>query len=303
MRRITPEDIAAFGVEGAPDKLQGTARENKRLFDRLVREVVAGAINAVIDNMEDVGEAEAARQLAELLRAEAENARQEAETLRQNTFAEEVEQAREYKEGAEAAANRVGQTASDSEAWAIGQRNGADVSSLDPAYRNNAKFYKDQAKAIINGDDVFVFNDMTVESSFWTASTRYSDFPWEATTPAKDVTEKHVPFVVFDYADAAAYGLATVADTGDETLTIYAVKKPEKDLVLHKVVYMAEGARPGGGMSYGIGHGLKLVANQDGGEDLTVDSVSDFEGDNTLPASAVLVQNTVGNIETLLSTI
>ena len=37
----------------------------------------------------------------------------------------------------------------DAEAWAVGKRNGVDVPSTDPAYNNNAKFYKDQAQAIV----------------------------------------------------------------------------------------------------------------------------------------------------------
>ena len=50
--------------------------------------------------------------------------------------------------------------------------------------------------------------------------------------------------------------------------------------------------------SYEIGHGLKVKNNK-----LMVDSVSDFNGDNTLPATASLIQSTVGNIELLLNTI
>lgn len=53
-----------------------------------------------------------------------------------------------------------------------------------------------------------------------------------------------------------------------------------------------------GGSGWGVGHGLKIV---DG--DLTVDSVDDFEGDNTLPMTAAGVLTTVGNIEALLGTI
>ena len=53
-----------------------------------------------------------------------------------------------------------------------------------------------------------------------------------------------------------------------------------------------------GGTSYRIGHGLKVD-----GSTLMVDSVSNFDGDNTLPATASLVQSTVGNIEVLLATI
>lgn len=54
----------------------------------------------------------------------------------------------------------------------------------------------------------------------------------------------------------------------------------------------------GGGVVYRFGHGLK----QDG-TDVSVDAVSDFLGDNTLPMTAAGVQASVGNIEALLATI
>lgn len=54
----------------------------------------------------------------------------------------------------------------------------------------------------------------------------------------------------------------------------------------------------GDSVPYLIGYGLKVVDDT-----LMVDSVNDFSGDNTLPATASLVQSTVGNIEALLSTI
>lgn len=54
----------------------------------------------------------------------------------------------------------------------------------------------------------------------------------------------------------------------------------------------------GGGPAYQFGHGLK----QDG-LTVSVDAVSDFSGDNTLPMTAAGVQTTVGNIEALLATI
>lgn len=53
-----------------------------------------------------------------------------------------------------------------------------------------------------------------------------------------------------------------------------------------------------GGIVYRFGHGLK----QDG-TDVSVDAVSDFLGDNTLPMTAAGVQASVGNIEALLATI
>lgn len=56
----------------------------------------------------------------------------------------------------------------------------------------------------------------------------------------------------------------------------------------------------GGGASYHIGHGLKLDTPTN---TLSVNTVSDFEGDNTLPITAAAVQEQVGNIEILLGTI
>lgn len=59
------------------------------------------------------------------------------------------------------------------------------------------------------------------------------------------------------------------------------------------------GGESGEGFSYKLGTGLKVTD----GDTLEVDSATDFEGNNTRPASAALVQGTVGNIELLLRTI
>jgi len=65
-----------------------------------------------------------------------------------------------------------------------------------------------------------------------------------------------------------------------------------------KVLSTVEIAGGGGSVVYCFGHGLK----QDG-MDVSVDAVSDFSGDNTLPMTAAGVQTVVGNIEILLETI
>lgn len=54
----------------------------------------------------------------------------------------------------------------------------------------------------------------------------------------------------------------------------------------------------GGGESYQIGDGLKIVDGK-----LTVDVVNDVEQDNTLPITSAAVYTTVGNIDALLQTI
>lgn len=49
--KISLDEIGSKGVVAAPDKLSGTAAENKALFDRLVRELVADKLNELIDDI------------------------------------------------------------------------------------------------------------------------------------------------------------------------------------------------------------------------------------------------------------
>lgn len=82
--------------------------------------------------------------------------------------------------------------------------------------------------------------------------------------------------------DALAYdGLSLSLKSGEKTLS---------------TVEIVGGG--GSGIVYRFGHGLKQS-----GLDVSVDAVSDFSGDNTLPMTAAGVQTTVGNIEALLATI
>ncbi len=83
--------------------------------------------------------AQAAQAAAESAKAAAQTAQTGAETARA---------------GAEAATGAAEGSAEDAEAWAVGQRNGTDVPSTDPAYHNNAKYYKDQAQTIVGGEFV-----------------------------------------------------------------------------------------------------------------------------------------------------
>ena len=53
--KLTQENIRQYGVVAAPDRLTGTAQENKKLFDRLIREVFAGDFNALIDELAEIG--------------------------------------------------------------------------------------------------------------------------------------------------------------------------------------------------------------------------------------------------------
>lgn len=57
-RKITEAAIAANGVQSAPDRLTGTAAENKAFFDKLVRNVVAECVNGLIEELTGTAGAE-----------------------------------------------------------------------------------------------------------------------------------------------------------------------------------------------------------------------------------------------------
>ena len=49
--KISGTDITGHGVQSAPDKLTGTAAENKAVFDRLISEIVKARLNGLIDEL------------------------------------------------------------------------------------------------------------------------------------------------------------------------------------------------------------------------------------------------------------
>ena len=50
-QKITDEEIAAAGVQSQPNKLAGTAQQNKAVFDTLIKNLVKVRLNALIDEL------------------------------------------------------------------------------------------------------------------------------------------------------------------------------------------------------------------------------------------------------------
>lgn len=63
----------------------------------------------------------------------------------------------QYENYAKFYAENSEDNAENSEAWAVGQKNGVDVPNTDPTYHNNSKYWANQARAIV-GDKVDSFN-------------------------------------------------------------------------------------------------------------------------------------------------
>lgn len=119
LKRITEEEMNAQGVIAAPDILNGTPAQNKAIFDRMVRSLVAPAVNACVEavdevnaNQEEWDKQEQTRETNEGNRETKEVRREEAEATRETNEAarKQAEVNRSLAEGqrVEAEAKRVG---------------------------------------------------------------------------------------------------------------------------------------------------------------------------------------------------
>ena len=114
--------------------------------------------------------AESAKSVAESAKTSAESAKTTAvnsanTATNAKTAAESAKTSAESSaSSAETSAQNAAQDAEDAEAWAVGKRNGVNVPSTDPAYQNNAKYYKDLAQAA-SGGGVLSVNGKTPNDS------------------------------------------------------------------------------------------------------------------------------------------
>ena len=128
------------------------------------------ATNAKTDAENAKAAAESAKSAAESAKTSAESAKTPAvnsanTATNAKTAAENAKISAENSAfSSETSAQNAAQDAEDAEAWAVGQRNGVNVPSTDPAYQNNAKYYKDLAQAA-SGGGVLSVNGKTPNDS------------------------------------------------------------------------------------------------------------------------------------------
>lgn len=145
-----------FAVEVAPSVYPDAQIISSDYFN-VVANDIAKAVSAAAKAEEAEKGAETWNASAKFYATEARKAKVAAEDAK--TVAQTA------KTGAEAAKGAAEDSAEDAEAWAVGQRNGADVPSTDPAYHNNAKYYKDQAKNVSGGEFVSYGATQTLTSA------------------------------------------------------------------------------------------------------------------------------------------
>lgn len=82
LKKITDAEMDQQGVCAAPDVLDGTPSQNKALFDRMVRQLVAPAVNTLVDAVETAEENQEKWSAEEQKRVAAESGRTAAESER-----------------------------------------------------------------------------------------------------------------------------------------------------------------------------------------------------------------------------
>lgn len=109
LEKITTQQMDAKGVCAAPDILNGTPAQNKSIFDRMVRELIAPAYNDAVDAIAAIEQTESSIEAAEALRVAAENLRASAETARAQAESGRVtaEEARATAESLRASAEQA----------------------------------------------------------------------------------------------------------------------------------------------------------------------------------------------------
>ena len=154
-----------------------TAQE-QILASQAALEEVAGSITGNVESAQHAAQtatekanaAATSAQNAASSETSANNANAAAQTAKTNaesakTAAENAKTSAESSaSSAETSAQNAAQDAEDAEAWAVGKRNGVNVPSTDPAYQNNAKYYKDLAQAA-SGGGVLSVNGKTPNDS------------------------------------------------------------------------------------------------------------------------------------------
>ena len=154
--KITDAQFSEKGVIAAPDTLTGTAAENKGVFDRFAREIIAPQFNAIVDKFADMEESANNWSANEAQRVQQENARQTAEQRRVSAEGQRAtnETARLSAEENRISAENDRVTAETARVNAENKRDSAEKSRVSAENARNVWQTYDAAKTYIPGNKV-----------------------------------------------------------------------------------------------------------------------------------------------------
>ena len=154
--KITDAQFSEKGVIAAPDTLTGTAAENKGVFDRFAREIIAPQFNAIVDDFADMEDSTNNWSAEEAQRVQQENARQSAEQGRVSAEGQRVqsEKTRLSAESRRVADENARSAAETARVNAENKRDSAEKSRVSAENARNVWQTYDAAKTYVPGNKV-----------------------------------------------------------------------------------------------------------------------------------------------------
>ena len=270
-QKITPAAVAANGVQSQPDKLTGTAAQNKKVFDNLVTAVVRERFNALLDELTGTG---AAAQLgittipgfsADNIQAALEQIVTAMQEITQGSVADgSITLA---KLAAEVTAIALGGAAASHTHGAGDVTSGvldeARIPVLDGTKLGAGSVGTEQlAPAAVTGEKLaalavlathiaqgavtaqklaadavkLTFSSTSVPAASFVSDSTYTDFPYRAAVTLTGVTASMIPEVVFGVSDAMSGNFAPVAEAYDGGIHLYAAAVPDAAITIPTIL-------------------------------------------------------------------
>ena len=261
-QKITPAAVAANGVQSQPDKLTGTAAQNKKVFDNLVTAVVRERFNALLDELTGTG---AAAQLgittipgfsADNIQAALEQIVTAMQEITQGSVADgSITLA---KLAAEVTAIALGGAAASHTHGAGDVTSGVLDAARIPALSGDKLLAwvvteEKLAPAAVTGEKLaalavlathiaqgavtaqklaadavkLTFSSTSVPAASFVSDSTYTDFPYRAAVTLTGVSSSMIPEVVFGVSDAMSGNYAPVAEAYDGGIHLYAAAVPD----------------------------------------------------------------------------
>ena len=270
-QKITPAAVAANGVQSQPDKLTGTAAQNKKVFDNLVTAVVRERFNALLDELTGTG---AAAQLgittipgfsADNIQAALEQIVTAMQEITQGSVADgSITLA---KLAAEVTAIALGGAAASHTHGAgdvsFGVLDEARIPVLDGTKLGAGSVGTEQlAPAAVTGEKLaalavlathiaqgavtaqklaadavkLTFSSTSVPAASFVSDSTYADYPYRAAVTLTGVSSSMIPEVVFGVSDAMSGNFAPVAEAYDGGIHLYAAAVPDAAITIPTIL-------------------------------------------------------------------
>ena len=270
-QKITPAAVAANGVQSQPDKLTGTAAQNKKVFDNLVTAVVRERFNALLDELTGTG---AAAQLgittipgfsADNIQAALEQIVTAMQEITQGSVADgSITLA---KLAAEVTAIALGGAAASHTHGAGDVTSGVLDAARIPALSGDKLLAwvvteEKLAPAAVTGEKLaalavlathiaqgavtaqklaadavkLTFSSTSVPAASFVSDSTYTDFPYRAAVTLTGVSSSMIPEVVFGVSDAMSGNYAPVAEAYDGGIHLYAAAVPDAAITIPTIL-------------------------------------------------------------------